>query len=176
MNTTTEWNNVCKNKANEILKEVVGDLSSLKGYIPIYEVIQSYVGDVDIIISMDYKFPPGVSAFATKDMNLGWIIVVNGLETTERQRFSAAHELGHIALITNQPMKVFCSNEKESWHEKLCDRFAGDILMPDEMIRDHYISNPSPYLEDIAKAFKVSTQVAEIQLKRLGLSFKTAKV
>lgn len=171
MNLSEEWQTYSKNKAEEILREF-SEYQRLKAPIPIDEIIESYVGDVQFITHEDYDFPPGVSAFAQKDIQLGWIVVVNGLECIERQRFSSAHELGHIVLIPNHVGKVFCSEDKESWHEKLCDRFAGHILMPEWLIERFYHLHPSHYVEDIAKYFKVSRPVAEIQLRILGLPFK----
>jgi Zn-dependent peptidase ImmA (M78 family) len=168
MSVPFEWINISKHKAAEILNEV-SDSCALVLPLPIEEVIESYIGDVNIIKRSDYNFPEGVSAFATKDMTLGWLIVVNARETVERQRFSIAHELGHIVLLKNQANKVFCSTDSRSWDEQLCDRFAGDILMPEEMVRSIYKSITSPYVEDIARIFKVSRPVAEIQLRHLGL-------
>lgn len=165
-----QWKNLSKHKAKEILKEVQGPL--FKPPILIKKVITAYLGDVIIMSSCDRDFPEGVSAFSQKDMDLGWFIIVNGKESIERQRFSAAHELGHIVLIQNQPSRVFCSNEKDSWIEKLCDRFAGDILMPDEAIMDLYRSSPSICLEEMASVFRVSNQVAEIQMEHLGVPFR----
>ena len=170
MSIPENWQNYAKSKVNEILQEVK-DSSGLKAPIPISEVIESYIGDVHYVVSMDDDFPEGVSAFSKKYMDIGWMVVINGRETIERQRFSSAHELAHIALFKTNPEKVFCSADNKSWDEKLCDQFAGDILMPEEMVRDLYKSNPSLQLEDIAKFFKVSLQVAEIQMKRLGLPF-----
>jgi Zn-dependent peptidase ImmA (M78 family) len=164
------WRNLAKNKAKEILEEVALG-SPMKAPVPIHDIIEAYVGDVQVVVSMDEIFPEGVSAFATKDMNLGWVVVINGREPLVRQRFSAAHELAHIALFVNQPKKVFCSHRSDDWFEKLCDRFAGDILMPDRLILDFYRSTPSPYLGEVANYFKVSRQVAGIQLGRLGLPF-----
>jgi len=166
-----EWQATAKNKIAEILEEVK-DSCSLKAPIPISEVIQSYLGDVHMVVRMESSlFPEGISAFSTKDMNVGWIIAVNGRETIERQRFSAAHEFAHIVLLRNQAKKVYCSHNSTGWDENLCDQFAGDILMPEAMVREVYKSKPSPYVEDIAKMFRVSRPVAEIQLKRLRLPF-----
>jgi len=171
MKIPEEWLNRSKHKVNEIFEEV-RNYCSLKAPLPIKSMIETYMEDVNYVVSMDYEFPEGVSAFSQKDMDIGWLIVINGKEIVERQRFSAAHEFGHITLLTNQAKKVFCSKDSDSWDEKLCDRFAGDILMPEIMIRELYKSTPSPYLEDIAKIFKVSRPVAEIQLRRLQLPFK----
>src|ERR1019366_6918890 len=102
----------------------------LKTPISIKEIIESYLGDVHYVVKINSElFPKGVSAFSTKDMNVGWIIAVDGRECTERQRFSAAHELAHIVLFPNPSKTVCCSKDGRGWDEDLCDRFAGDILM-----------------------------------------------
>ncbi|MFA6227425.1 MAG: ImmA/IrrE family metallo-endopeptidase [Candidatus Paceibacterota bacterium] len=168
----TEWKIYARNKVNEILSEVSGCLT-IKTSVPIKSVVESYLGDVNIVthISDELGFPDGVSAFSTKDMNNGWIIAINGRECVERQRFSLAHELAHIVLNL-QAKKVYCSTNGNGWDEQLCDQFAGDILMPENIVRTMYQSNPKPFIGDVAKAFKVSRPVAEIQLRRLNLPFK----
>lgn len=166
-----EWKNFEKSKVNEILAEV-GCSYLIKAPIPIKDIIESYVVDINFVTKIDYPFPEGVSALTTKDIEAGWLMIINEREKVERQRFSAAHELGHLVLFKNQPSKVFCSHDSRGWDEKLCDRFAGDILMPDTLIHELYKLNPSPYLEDVAKTFRVSRPVAEIQLKRLGMPFQ----
>lgn len=167
----SEWQIKAKNKVAEILGEA-NDNGLLKTPIPINDLIEAYLGDVTIKTTMDNLFPVGVSAFSKKYMDIGWLMVINGKESVERQRFSAAHEFGHTVLITNQAKTVYCSRNGKGWDEDMCDQFAGDILMPEILVRKAYELVPSPYVEDIAKMFKVSKPVAEIQLKRLGLPFK----
>lgn len=171
MNSIEQWNNLSKHRAHKILKEVYGE--SLKLPVMIKEVITSYLGDVEIQSRMDFPFKQGVSAFSTRDMDLGWLIVLNGNESIVRQRFSAAHELAHIVLVPNEPAIVYHSDDNNSWVEKLCDRFAGDILMPEQAVLNVYQYEPLPYVEYIAKLFKVSKQVAKIQLEHLGLPFES---
>ena len=164
------WKIYAKNKVNEILNEV-SDCLTLKTPIPIESVAELYIGDVNIITRMDINFPTGVSALAKKDMENGWLIVVDGKECIQRQRFSLAHELAHIVLPMNQAKEMHCSTDSKGWDEELCDQFAGDILMPENMVRTMCQSNPRPFIGDVMKTFKVSQAVAEIQLKRLGLPF-----
>ena len=170
MEIPEQWKNRSKHKANEILKEVYGE--SLNLPVMIKEVIQGYVGDVEIHSRTDFPFERGVSAFSTRDMERGWFIVLNGNESVARQRFSAAHELAHIVLVPNEPIIVFHSDDDGSWVEKLCDWFAGDILMPEAAVRNVYQYEPFPNVEDIAKLFRVSKQVAKIQLEHLNLPFR----
>jgi len=171
MNISPEWRVRAKTKANEILEDVAPSCP-MKAPVDINEVIKAYVGDVHIEVSFDPVFPEGVSAFSTKDIILGWLILINGRDATVHQRFSAAHELAHIALLPNQRNREYCSTHSKDPYEKLCDRFAGHILMPDALVRDFYKSTPFPYLWEFARKFNVSTQAAEIELKRLGLPFK----
>lgn len=172
MRPSPEWQAKAKHKAKEILKEYA-ETRELKIPIPIQEVIESYFPDVNYIVSEDDVFPEGVSAFASRDITIDWLIVVNANECVERQRFSSAHELGHMSLITNTAKEVHCSTDKGSWEEKLCDMFAGHILMPEEFVLSYYETHPSPYVEDIARYFKVSTQVAKIELESLGLPIQS---
>ncbi len=53
------------------------------------------------------------------------IIVVNKYFTIERKRFTALHELGHLLLN-------FAEELDPKFIEKLCQRFAGAILIPRE--------------------------------------------
>lgn len=176
MGISKELQDRAKAKANEIIAEFYESRPLKHVKVPIKEVIESYIGDVNYVISINEVFAEGISAFATKDMETGWLIAVNGKECVERQRFSAAHELGHIAFLKTQEKRVNCSTHSKSWEERACDFFAGCILMPEGFVRLYYETNPFPYLEDIAKIFKVSRPVAEIQLGFLGLPFKNSRV
>jgi Zn-dependent peptidase ImmA (M78 family) len=54
------------------------------------------------------------------------VIVVNGEEPGERQRFTLAHELAHLLL----------SLRRDEGHEALCHRFAGAFLVPADALFD----------------------------------------
>jgi Zn-dependent peptidase ImmA (M78 family) len=167
MTITPEWQARAKNKANEILAEFA-DGRPLKAPLPINEIILDHV--CDATIKTDLSFPKGVSAFSTKDMTVGWIVAINGREPIQRQRFSAAHELAHITLLTNQPSKVYCS-ANDDWAERLCDYFAGHLLMPEALVRQLYPAQSVPNIREVARTFKVSQAVAEIQFKQLRMQF-----
>ena len=57
------------------------------------------------------------------------IIVLLKYENGARQRFTIAHELGHLVLNINSN----CENV-----EKLCDRFAGALLMPKDAVINEF--------------------------------------
>ncbi len=160
-----------KDKANTILQEMSESIP-MTIPIPIERVIETYLGDVSIFFRVFSKPLSNVSAFATKDMECGWLIVVNSAESKQRRRFSLAHELAHIVLRPSNPTPVYCTQKSTGADEILCNRFAGDILMPDAAMATFYQEHPMPYLESVAEQFDVSPWVAQIQLRRLKLPFR----
>lgn len=87
------------------------------------------VGDVDE--------PLAGFLFVTPSVGL---IFVNGSDPVPRQRFTAAHELGHFVLhrremggrvsIADTPASVEVSDEQSDRHEREANRFAVELLMP----------------------------------------------
>lgn len=95
------------------------------------------------------------------------LIALNKERPGERQRFTAAHELGHwvMALPSSMPEK-----EKEA----CCHRFAGALLYPKERVMADFGSNPRHrvLLQELLLAkrgYGVSMQVALRRLKDLDL-------
>ena len=94
-----------------------------------------------------------------------WGIAYNGKARPERQRFTIAHELGHFILHRSQQPSFNC--DSQSVHtgidglrqiEREADEFAGNLLMPGDLLRD-WISNQRidlHLLSAIAKRFQVS--------------------
>lgn len=81
--------------------------------------------DIKVVeIDADEKFD-GLSGWANQHIP---IIVLNRNFTVERKRFTALHELGHLLLNFNNEM-VNHSDE-----EKLCNRFAGVMMLPRETL------------------------------------------
>ena len=94
-----------------------------------------------------------------------WGIAYNGKARGERQRFTIAHELGHFILHRSQKQSFNC--DSQSVHtgidglrqiEREADEFAGNLLMPGDLLRE-WISNQRidlHVLSAIAKRFQVS--------------------
>lgn len=94
-----------------------------------------------------------------------WGIFYNGKASPERRRFTIAHELGHFILHRGQQQSFNC--DKESVYsgvdtiraiEREADDFAGNLLMPGDLLRD-WISNQRidlHVLSALAKRFQVS--------------------
>lgn len=94
-----------------------------------------------------------------------WGIFYNGKASPERRRFTVAHELGHFILHRGQQDRFNC--DKESVYsgvetmraiERDADDFAGNLLMPGDVLRDQLAGQRVDLhcLSALAKRFKVS--------------------
>jgi Zn-dependent peptidase ImmA (M78 family) len=90
------------------------------------------------------------------------VIILNGDDRGERQRFSLAHELGHLV------MSVQGIDE-----EKACHRFAGAFLMMAEVlwreVGRHRQMLSMGELFHLKKLFRVSVQAIAYRCKDLGI-------
>ncbi|KAF5084780.1 Helix-turn-helix domain protein [anaerobic digester metagenome] len=95
------------------------------GESPIYSVIELLeYNDVKIL---EIEAPADFDGLSSYVDNLYPVIVLNKNFSSERKRFTALHELGH--LILKLPEGI---NDKLA--EKYCDRFAGSLLLPKSII------------------------------------------
>jgi Zn-dependent peptidase ImmA (M78 family)/transcriptional regulator with XRE-family HTH domain len=90
-------------------------------------------------------------------------ILVNKEHTGERQRFTLAHELGHLMLSFSGPMSARDA-------EKAMDRFAGSFLVPENALRiatgEHRKDISLGELVELKKRFLVSLQTLVVRLKQ----------
>jgi hypothetical protein len=101
-----------------------------------------------------------------------WLIVLNGSESPLRQRFSLAHEFKHVLdhpFIDQAYSKIRGQAETE-WAEKLCDYFAGCVLMPKAMVKRIYCKGGIQDLPTLARRFQVSQAAMRVRLLQLGLA------
>ena len=93
-------------------------------------------------------------------------ILVNQQHTGERQRFTLAHELGHLMLSFRQPLSARDA-------EKAMDRFAGAFLVPESALRaatgDHRKDISLGELVELKKRFLVSLQTLVVRLKQVRI-------
>ena len=89
--------------------------------ISLLEVNEIKVVEID---EPDTKLFDGLSAFINDTFP---VIVINSNFPIERKRFTLLHELGHLLL--NFPADI---SKKEE--ERICDRFAGAMLLPKKII------------------------------------------
>ena len=112
------------------------------------------------------------------------VIGVNDGHPSTRQRFTVAHELGHLMLHGHQSLyvdKIFpvhlrdhSSSEGIYLDEMEANAFAAELLMPEKMLEqepelqrkmvDYEVS-----IQDLAKRYGVSCQAMTFRLVNLGL-------
>lgn len=100
-----------------------------------------------------------------------WLIAINGSEPAGRQRFSLAHEFKHI--IDHRFVKFTYSRFPEQEHhemvERICDYFAGCLLMPRPWVKRLYCSGVQ-HLPELAETFGVSQAAMSVRLNQIGLT------
>ena len=134
--------------------------------------------------------------------NVSGVLVVKGQERhaiinadhhPNRQRFSLAHELGHLMLHNSEGDRLFVDtnmrvyqrvgssndeayNQPESttnpYEEREANRFASALLMPHDLVQREAVKMDLSEETDIAflgRTFGVSDQAMSIRLQQLGL-------
>jgi Zn-dependent peptidase ImmA (M78 family) len=103
----------------------------------------------------------------TDDFNL---IVVNTSYPRTKQRFSIAHEIGH--LVMKHHRSTFKCHNENSPMERSANRFAAELLMPIPTVKklwDEYVANPENRIELIASKLDVSKAALRSRIRGLGL-------
>lgn len=134
------------------------------------------VGDVDEELAGFLFVTPSVG-----------LVFVNASDPVPRQRFTAAHELGHFVLhrsemggrvsIADTPAEVELTDEQSNCHEREANRFAVELLMPASVcqaraaaFRDAYHVCPrGPLAYQLAAEFLVSRETMRYRLNELGV-------
>jgi hypothetical protein len=104
------------------------------------------------------------------------IITVNSASRRERQRFSAAHELGHWMQDHGKMAAGACSEQAfaTEWFkenpEYRANRYAADLLLPRAMFCDRARKQPVAFatVRDLAQQFQTSLTATAIRLVELG--------
>ena len=93
-------------------------------------------------------------------------IFIQEKETSTRQRFSVAHELGHAVLGhgTRQRAKISPYDPKE----RAANQFAATLLMPSLAVRT-MVEQRNMQFAELCSTFDVSEQAMAIRLMELGL-------
>jgi hypothetical protein len=134
------------------------------------------VGDVDEDLAGFLFVTPSVG-----------LVFVNASDPVPRQRFTAAHELGHFVLhreemsgrvsIADSPANVELNGDQSDRHEREANRFAAELLMPADVCRERaaafrrdYGACPrSPLAYHLAAEFLVSRDAMRFRLQDLGV-------
>lgn len=98
-------------------------------------------------------------------------IVILGYETNIfRQQFNAAHELGHILTDGQYELEELSKAEYRDM-EKFMNRFAGALLIPEEMLQDDLRGNGKldiRYYIELKKKYRVSAQALIVRANQIG--------
>ena len=94
-------------------------------------------------------------------------IRLNLRSSTERQRYTLAHEIGHLLLELEVKGKRNCTDDSDL--EKACDLIAAELLMPADEVFRYAPSLPGETpasLRIAASHFRVSLHAAAIRLRK----------
>ena len=104
-------------------------------------------------------------------------ITVNIKDGYHRQRFTLAHELAHCMLhadsLRNGSLELRTSLTPDNPREEEANILAGEILIPENLLRIVYASLPIPLLGTLAKEFDVSENVMAARLQHLRMGYYT---
>ncbi len=121
------------------------------------------------------------------------VIGVNASHHPVRQRFTIAHEIGHLVLHSDAlhvdaghqlgvlppaPLRRDArSSQAVDYREIEANRFAAALLMPEDFILRDLKGEPQPVspdkLAELAKAYEVSRQAITFRLTNLGIPVET---
>jgi Zn-dependent peptidase ImmA (M78 family) len=132
------------------------------------------------------KLEEGLSGFAFQKNGMKFI-GISSEENPLRRRFTLAHELGHIYLHKRDHLSydsglMMLRNEHSSDGTDLkeieANRFAAELLMPEEEVRKDMMSSPNidfmddtketrDFVKDLADKYKVSPRAMSVRLTTL---------
>lgn len=119
----------------------------------------------------DLNGDSGYAEFRENDPGQPFWCVYNTDERPDRQRFTQAHELGHVVLghvvDGNKPKRDASFAPRGDLDEVAANYFAASLLMPEQLVREmaEYITN----VEMLASRFRVSPSAMGNRLKNLGI-------
>lgn len=125
--------------------------------------------------------PEGIAGCCWRGDGDRVVLWVNGTDAAVRQRFTLAHELGHVrcAHDAGTPVETFetLGGKSTDSREVQANAFAAELLAPAEAVRSSIASEPS--LDDVvmlAARFGISTIAALYRLNSLGFTDRYASL
>jgi len=169
-------NNPAERRARSLLLELQID----EVPVPVEEIARH----LDCVVSYE-PLDADVSGLLFRDDSRR-VIGVNSRESALRQRFTIAHEIGHLLLHKGRPLivdKLVRVNARSSTNspsrneEREANQFAAGILMPADLVRQHAsdviedmtLISDRWLVEQMAKRFQVSLQAMEYRLVNLDV-------
>ncbi len=104
-------------------------------------------------------------------------ITVNIKDSYHRQRFTLAHELAHCMLhaesLKNGRLELRTSLTTDDPRERAANILAGEILIPEKLLKIAYANLPIAILGLLAEKFGVSENVMAARLQHLKMGYYT---
>lgn len=160
--------------------EILNDYGN-KNEIPInLEVILKNIGISALPMDFTYleeKMNKGHILGLVLSNNKNAVIYYSAHDTSHRQRFTIAHELGHICKhlrvdTTDYPYIDWRIDKQiNNTIEENANIFAGELLIPLHKLKEEYLALGSYRSKDLAKRFGVSVNVMEKRLDYLKISY-----
>lgn len=144
--------------------------------------VEALIQKIGISFSFE-PMPEGKSGLIRKELNGRFTIKINSNEGRQRQRFTAAHELGHYFMHRHlleaggeHADRLFDGEINPSGpltylHETQANRFAAETLMPKSEIKRLFDPLTLNY-EELSAAFEVSPKAMAWRIYNLGLADK----
>jgi Zn-dependent peptidase ImmA (M78 family) len=119
---------------------------------------------------------PFPASGATQWIRGRWVIVLNGAEPANRQRFSLAHEFKHILdhPFVDQLYGAIDARDRHAWTEQVADYFAGCLLVPRPWLKRAFTTE-TQHLGQLAVRFGVSQAAMNTRLNQVGLTETTPR-
>ena len=119
-----------------------------------------------------------VAAHSKKASGKDWVeITVNIKDNYHRQRFTLAHELAHCMLhadsLKNGRLELRTSLTTDDPREKEANILAGEILIPEKLLKRVYAKMPLPISAILANIVDVSENVMVARLQYLRMGYYT---
>jgi len=152
--------------------------------------VEGFIRTVGADINKNADLPEGISGQVLRGGDGRYVVSTAGHEHYFRQRFTMAHELGHLLLHrsildraggTDDNVKYrntvdgnFYNSDIDLVHEQQANSFAANLLMPADKVAEKLVAlekeGKRPSLKDMYRAFQVSASAMKWRLKSLGLS------
>ncbi len=174
-----EQNNSAQTNAAPVLLRSASDLRNLGRLNDCYdgltldvEKLVQFIPDLKLeYTDMDST----LSGSLSKQDNI-WLIRINKVQSKTRQRFSIAHELGHFVYHKDDAKEfvdtTFFRGLTADNMEFTANKFASELLMPKEQVRQLIDKKNVRSVADLAAIFGVSSAAMLYRVKELNYKTK----
>lgn len=127
-------------------------------------------------VKLEYtEFDSTLSGSLSRQDNY-WLIRVNSVHSKNRQRFTIAHELGHYIYHKDDEQEfvdtTFFRGVSSNNLEYTANKFASDLLMPEEQVRQLIDRENVRSVAELANRFGVSSSAMLYRVKELNYKTK----